>query len=277
MFGYLVADVTHLEPHQAQRYKAVYCGLCRTLRARHGLAAGLTLNYDLTFLILLLGSLYEPEEESGTEKCIRHPKEPHLWVKNEITDYAADLNVSLAYLKCLDNWSDEGSLAALAEGKLLKKTGEKCQALYPRQYEAMKSAMNRIWELEKSKVEDADAAADAFGDFMAEALIYREDRWSGALRAMGRALGRFIYVMDAVIDLDSDAVHGRYNPFRRNYGLDNRQYFRDILKMLLSECVYYFDKLPLVQDAAILKNILCFGLWQQFEAKYGEKKGKSDV
>lgn len=150
MFGYLVADVTHLEPHQAQRYKAVYCGLCRTLRARHGLAAGLTLNYDLTFLILLLGSLYEPEEESGTEKCIRHPKEPHLWVKNEITDYAADLNVSLAYLKCLDNWSDEGSLAALAEGKLLKKAGEKCQALYPRQYEAMKSAMNRIWELEKA-------------------------------------------------------------------------------------------------------------------------------
>ena len=271
MFGYLVADVSRLDAQQAERYKAVYCGLCRTLRSRHGFSAGLTLNYDLTFLILLLGSLYEPEEESGSEKCIRHPSKAQPWVRSEMTDYAADLNVSLAYLKCLDNWSDDGSLASLAEGKLLKKASEKSRLLYPRQHEAMDSAMKRVWELEKEGAEDADAAADAFGDFMAEALVYREDRWSDSLRSMGRALGQFIYVMDAAIDLDGDAIHGRYNPFRRNYGLDNEQYFRDMLKMLLSDCVYYYDKLPLVQDTGILKNILCFGLWQRFEAKYAKK------
>jgi len=276
MFGYLVADTSHLEEAQLERYKSVYCGLCRTLIQRHGLGAGLTLNYDLTFLILLLSSLYEPEEESGEEKCLRHPTAPQKWAKNEISDYAADLNVMLAYLKCLDNWSDDGSIFSLAEARLLKKSSEKCIELYPRQYGAMKSAMERIWELEKNGIEDADAAASAFGDFMSEALVYREDRWSSDLRAMGAALGKFIYVMDAVIDLDGDAVRGRYNPFRRKYGLDNEQHFRDILKMLLAECVYYFDRLPLVQDADILKNILCFGLWQQFELKY-RKKGKSDV
>ena len=268
MFGYLVADVSRLEEAQAERYRAVYCGLCRTLRKRHGLSAGLTLNYDLTFLILLLNSLYEPEEEKGSEKCLRHPQTPQSWAKSEISDYAADLNVMLAYLTCRDNWSDDGSLLSLAEGKLLQKSSEKCQSLYPRQYAAMKSAMERIWELEKNGIEDADAAASAFGDFMGEALVYREDRWSGELRRMGKALGQFIYVMDAVIDLDGDAAKGRYNPFRRDYGLDNEQHFRDILKMLLSECVYYFDRLPLVQDAELLKNILCFGLWQQFERKY---------
>ena len=276
MFGYLVADLSRLDETQAERYKAVYCGLCRTLRKRHGLRAGLTLNYDLTFLILLLNSLYEPEEEKGSEKCLRHPYTPQNWAKSEISDYAADLNVMLAYLKCLDNWSDDGSLVSLAEGKLLEKSSEKCQSLYPRQYAAMKSAMERIWELEKNGSEDADAAASAFGDFMAEALVYREDRWDGDLRGMGAALGQFIYVMDAVIDLDEDAAKNRYNPFRRNYGLDNERHFRDILKMLLSECVYYFDRLPLVQDVGILKNILCFGLWQQFERKY-RKKDKPDV
>ncbi len=269
MFGYLVADISRLDGAQLERYRSVYCGLCRTLRQRHGFGAGLTLNYDLTFLILLLNSLYEPEEETGTETCLRHPYAPQSWVKSEISDYAADLNVMLAYLKCLDNWADDGSLVSLAEGKLLKKSGEKCQSLYPRQTAAMKNAMERIWELEKNNIEDADAAASAFGDFMGEALVYRDDRWSGDLRAMGSSLGKFIYVMDAVIDLDGDAAHGRYNPFRRYYGLDNEQYFRDILKMFLSECVYCFDRLPLVQDAAILKNILCFGLWQQFERKYG--------
>lgn len=277
MFGYLVADVSRLEEAQLERYKSVYCGLCRTLRQRHGFCAGLTLNYDLTFLILLLNSLYEPEEESGVGTCIRHPAAPQKWAKSEMSDYAADLNVMLAYLKCLDNWSDDGSLASLAEGKLLKKSSEKCQSLYPHQYAAMKSAMERIWELEKNGTKDADAAASAFGDFMGEALVYRKDRWENDLRGMGMALGRFIYVMDAVIDLDEDTKKDRYNPFRRNYGLDNEQYFRAILKVLLSECVYYFDRLPLVQDAGILKNILCFGLWQQFEQKYRKKKGLSDV
>ena len=278
MFGYLVADISRLDESQAERYKAVYCGLCRTLRKRHGLSAGLTLNYDLTFLILLLSSLYEPEEEKGAESCIRHPFAPQSWAKSEISDYAADLNVMLAYLKCRDNWSDDGSLSSLAEGKLLQKSSEKCSALYPRQYEAMKSAMERIWELEKSGMKDADALASAFGDFMGEALVYRNDRWSDALRTMGKALGEFIYVMDAAIDLDEDAARGRYNPFRRNYGLDSGQYFRDILKILLSECVIAFDRLPLVQDAGILKNILCFGLWQQFDKKYGQtKKDSSDV
>ena len=276
MFGYLVADTSRLTEEQTKRYKAVYCGLCRTLKKRHGLGAQLTLNYDLTFLILLLGSLYEPEEENGEVRCLRHPAEPQMWIRSEISDYAADLNVMLAYLKCLDNWQDDGSIVSLAEAKLLKKSGEKCQELYPRQHEAMKSAMERIWELEKNGIEDADAAASAFGDFMAEALALREDRWSDTLRSMGSALGKFIYVMDAVIDLDEDARHGNFNPFRRKYGLDNVRYFRDILKMILSECVYCFDRLPLVQDADILKNILCFGLWQQFELRYS-KKGKPDV
>ena len=39
-----------------------------------------------------------------------------------------------------------------------------------------------------------------------------EDYWSGTLRSMGSALGRFIYIMDAVIDLDKDAKSGSYNP-----------------------------------------------------------------
>ena len=90
---------------------------------------------------------------------------------------------------------------------------------------------------------------------------------------MAHALGRTVYLMDACMDLDRDAVTNSYNPFRRYYGLDNEQRFRDILKMQLGECVYYFDKLPIVQDAMIIKNILCDGLWTQFNRKY-KKEGK---
>ena len=131
-------------------------------------------------------------------------------------------------------------------------------------------------EIEKANAEAPDAASASFGRLMGEILVYREDRWSDTLRRMGDALGRFIYIMDACVDLDGDTFHERYNPFRRYYGLDNERRFRDILKMLLGECIRYFDVLPLVQDADILKNILCSGLWAEFDKKYN-KKGPSDV
>ena len=46
--------------------------------------------------------------------------------------------------------------------------------------------------------------------------------------------------------------------------------------MLLGERIFYFDSLPLVQDADIMKNILCEGLWQQFNKKFSEKNDKKE-
>ena len=73
MFGYLAADPSRLSPEELARYKACYCGLCRSLQERHGTLSRLTLNYDMTFLVLLLQSLYEPEEQRGDETCLIHP------------------------------------------------------------------------------------------------------------------------------------------------------------------------------------------------------------
>ena len=277
MFGYLAAQPGLLTEEQSARYRACYCGLCRALKQRHGELSRLTLNYDLTFAVLLLGSLYEPEETSGQLRCIAHPTKPHDWWASEMTDYAADMNVMLAYLKCMDNWQDDTSFVSLAEAAALKKAYLALAEKYPRQHAAMENSIASLKELENAHDESADSAASTFGMLMAEALVYKEDRWSATLRSMGDALGRFIYIMDAVMDLDSDTFHNSYNPFRRYYGLENAERFRSILKMLLSDCVYYFDKLPLVQDADLLKNILCFGLWQQFNAKYSDKKGKPNV
>ena len=112
---------------------------------------------------------------------------------------------------------------------------------------------------------------------MAELMVWREDRWAPDLRALGRSLGRFLYVMDACMDLDADTRRNRYNPFRRWYGLpDNERRFRDILEMILGDCLRAFDRLPLVQDAPLLKNILCDGLWQQFDQNYKAKRGSPD-
>ena len=86
MFGYLVADPGLLTEEEFARYRACYCGLCRTIQERHGEAARLGLTYDMTFLTLLLSSLYEPEETAGAGKCLPHPVEPRAWWRNEFSE-----------------------------------------------------------------------------------------------------------------------------------------------------------------------------------------------
>ena len=277
MFGILAADLGQLTEEQLLRYRACYCGLCRCLKERHGQLSRLTLNYDMSFLILLLGSLYEPEERAGEDRCLLHPRRQRAWFISEATEYAADMNLALSYYKCRDDWEDDGSLSALAASGLLKEKFAQVSQRWPRQCAAMADAMERLARLEKDRQEDPDAAAAAFGELMAEALVWREDRWSGTLRAMGRALGGFIYVMDACLDLDRDAAFNRYNPFRRYYGLgDNEGRFRDMLRMLLGECLFHFDRLPLVQDAQLLQHILCAGVWTGFDKKFSGNRGEKE-
>ncbi|MEA5151073.1 MAG: DUF5685 family protein [Oscillospiraceae bacterium] len=277
MFGFLIGALDRMTQEQHDRYRECYCGLCRSLRERHGRLARMTLNYDMTFLVLLLSSLYEPEERRGEDACAAHPFRGRSWWSSEATGYAADMNVALACLKCRDNWDDDANIVSLAEAGLLKAAYDGVCARYPRQCGAMRASMDALHAIESSGADDPDAAAETFGALMGEVLVLREDRWAGELRAMGRALGRFLYVADACVDLDSDTLYNRYNPFRRYYGLpDNEQRFRDILEMILGECLLHFDRLPLVQDADILKNILCVGLWAQFDRKFSDKKGPSD-
>ena len=272
MFGFLMADREHLTPEQDARYRAAYCGLCRNLRSRYGQTAGFTLNYDMCFLVILLQGLYEEAETSESKTCLPHPIEARPSWQCRFTDYAADMNLLLSYLKLLDDWQDEGNPGALAAARLLKKDCEAIRRAYPRQAEAMERSLQRLHAIEKENREAPDEAAGTFGKLTGEMFVFREDRWAGALRAMGNALGRFLYVADAVTDLNRDAVFGSYNPFRRYYGLqDNDARFRDLLKMHLGECLYYFDKLPIVQDAGLLQNILCLGLWSGLEKKQKKK------
>ena len=62
MFGYLVANLEDASDQEKARYRAAYCGLCRTLGGRCGQRCRLALTYDMAFLVLLHGSLYEPKK-----------------------------------------------------------------------------------------------------------------------------------------------------------------------------------------------------------------------
>lgn len=279
MFGYVIANSEILSEADKARYKAVYCGLCRALKARHGQLGRLTLNYDMAFLVLVLNSLYEPEMSNGEERCAAHPCSKHCWVSNEITDYAADMNVALAYLNQLDNWHDDKNVVSLIFAKLLKKKYERVKALYPRQCTAMERCISALSALEKADSQDPDAGAKLFGELMGEIFVLREDRWAPMLRAMAHALGSFIYICDAVVDLPRDLKKHGYNPLRAlKQAGRSALYFKDILTMLIGNCTMDFEKLPLVEDMSIMRNILYSGVWTRYElamAKQNRQKGET--
>ena len=121
MLGYVVVNKPELKFREFDVYRAYYCGLCHSLSKRHGLSGQLTLSYDMTFLVILLSSLYEPEHSVTSKRCIVHPLKRQNIISSEFTDYVADMNVILSYFKCLDDWHDDRSVLKLAYSKLLKK------------------------------------------------------------------------------------------------------------------------------------------------------------
>ncbi|MEF9971243.1 MAG: DUF5685 family protein, partial [Oscillospiraceae bacterium] len=266
MFGYIVANPDIMSEDEKARYKACYCGLCKALKTRHGQIGRFTLTYDMTFLIILLSSLYEPElSQEGEERCIVHPSKRHAFCISEITNYAADMNVALAYLNLLDNWHDDHNIFSLIQASLMKKKFARIGEQYPRQCSTMKNCLERLSEFEKSGEQNPDTGAKIFGELMGEIFVFSEDRWAGSLRRTGAALGEFIYIMDAVIDLDKDIRKHSFNPLvaSKNAGRGD-EYFRDILTMLIGDCTMEFEKLPLVEDLAILRNILYSGVWTRY-------------
>ena len=277
MFGFIVANTEALTEEQTARYKGAYCGLCRTLQKRHGDFSRMTLNYDMTFLVLLLSSMYEPEEDCGEGRCMAHPLHRRSWWKNRFTDYAADMNVALAWHNCMDDWADEKKVLSLTEAKLLRSQYEKVYRVWPRQCDAIETCMETLHAVETSEEVAPDAAANAFGQLMGELFAVEEDSvWNPRFRAFGEALGRFIYMMDACVDLEKDRKKGNYNPLLALYptGTVDEEEKLALLKMLIAECSAEFERLPLLKDVEILRSVLYSGVWTQYEMKLRREKEK---
>ena len=266
MFGYVIADKRDMNKEEIERYRSFYCGLCHALKVRYGIRAQMTLNYDLTFVAILLNALYEEEENKEKFTCFLHPFRSTARNCNSIIDYCADMTILLAYYKAVDDWQDENKKTMM---HLLKKSFEKVKQLYPEKDSLISDRLKTISELEKENCQDIDLISGVFGDIMAEILLYREDEYAPRLRKMGFYLGKFIYLMDASCDLEYDRKHSQYNPFKETY--DSKQ-IKDILDDMIARCVEEYSYLPIVKDTKILENILYSGVWLKYDYLNSKRK-----
>lgn len=266
MFGYIIINKGDMKFKEFDIYHSYYCGLCQELKNKYGKLGQIGLSYDMTFLVMLLSSLYEPETELTTTKCIAHPFEKHPVRTNEFSSYGADLNLLFTYYKCLDDWNDEHKITSLTYGKALKRAHRKVCAAHREKIRKIDSLMRELSQQEKKQNQDVDHMAGLFGEIMGEIMAPRNDEWQDNLRAMGFYLGKFIYLLDAYEDVEEDVKENRYNPLKKRFDdPDFEEETKTILTMFMAECCREFEKLPIIENVEILRNILYSGVWYRYE------------
>ena len=109
---------------------------------------------------------------------------------------------------------------------------------------------------------------------MGELFVYYDDLWAPHLRQMGMALGRFIYLLDAAMDYDKDKRKKKYNPYLAMGQEKDRSRWEEYLVLTMGRCTANFEMLPLVQDKALLDNILYSGVWVNYRGKRKEEDPK---
>ena len=279
MFGYIVPVLSVLSEEQKQRYRAFYCGICHALRNRHGQLRRVSLSNDMTFLAILLNSLYEPDTAGTNARCALHPVKSHAFVSSPLIDYAADMNALLFFYKCRDQRMDDRSFRGKAGEKLFRDSSEKVRMIWPSQTEGVENALTALWAEEAKTNPDPDRLCGLSGEMLGSVFVPRpEDPWSGVLRAVGAGLGRFIYWMDAWEDYDDDIKKGRFNPlFVYRNRPDYEDFCRETLELLIADAAEGFEILPLEQDLDLLRNVIYSGVWQRYNLKAEQKKRKEDT
>lgn len=167
---------------------------------------------------------------------------------------------------------------------MLDKDYARVMEKYPRQVQALEEFMRKTDVVEKNYETNLDAVSGLTGEMLGEIFCWKEDEWASELRTLGFYMGKFIYIMDAYEDYDSDVRKNEYNPLV--YMVQEREEDMDtfcklLLTSMMSECAKSFERLPILMHADILRNVLYSGVWTRYEylrlkkQKIEEKRRKS--
>lgn len=217
MFGYVKTDTPNMYVKDTVLYKAMYCGLCKGIGCSCGVKGRFALNYDLTFLSLLLHNLMDIDVEVKSERCIVH------WIRkrdvasvDELTKQIGALNVILAYHKLNDDVIDSGK--GKIKRSFFNKPYKRAKKAQPKLDLIVKNRYKDLLDYEKTNGDSIDLSADPFGNMLVD--IVEEivgERCDQALKDLAYHLGKWIYLIDALDDFDKDLVKNNYNVFVNTY------------------------------------------------------------
>lgn len=252
MFGYIKPHVPELKVSSYELYRSVYCGLCRVAGKRVSRFSRFFLSYDYVFLAIVR-MFFTGEDFAVTKaRCPYKPHKKHNELgENETMRFTAAAFALFTHYKVKDNVGDTKGIKKVLFFLLSLFTARferKAKKLYPELKQIVDEPLARLTELEKSRDTSPDAAAATFGDMTAALLsMGLADENKTSAETAGFQIGRFIYLCDAIDDLEKDAKSDSFNPFLNRFpdAVSAREYavgIEDIILAGMAETALLFSE-----------------------------------
>lgn len=240
MFGYVRYDLPNLLIKDFMLYKALYCGLCKSIGAACGQRARLGLTYDVTFLSALLHNMTGTDIRVERQNCFEHAirKRPIAAV-DDLTMELGALNTVLTYYKLADDVTD-GS-GGRVKRAWFRKGCKRARKRYPALVALVEEFVAAQAAVEKKRSSSPDEAAEPTAQLMRNLSVhFLKEKSSSASEELFYAVGKWVYLIDALDDYEKDVKKKRYNPFVFAYGSMTRA---ELMQANGQEIAFLFDTL----------------------------------
>ncbi len=275
IFGYVKTDTGELRVKEFELYRSVYCGLCNHIKKRSFFLT-FSLSYDFVLPALFSVAFTGRENIKIIKKrCLAHPfrKRPML-IGGDDLQKVADASICLIYYKLLDDKNDRDGgffrrlrsrialpFASRARKKVIDSGLSELDSI-------IKEKISLLSSKEREKSDSVYDCAEIFGELLAEVFSKNiaDGRNRRCMHLLGYRVGRWIYIADALDDIEKDRKDGAYNPFvLSGVDTDSESFKTDIdmaLRLELSECEKALDLMDITDPGIfnIIENIFYLGM-----------------
>ncbi len=280
MFGYVIPDKNNMFIKDFNVFQAFYCGLCKALSKTGAQITRLCTNYDITFYNVLLHCITDCEIKFERKLCVYNGRKKVIAVPDELSLKMADLAAMLVYYNAEDDVTDGKKSRILIKWRLALRKRAAARRL-PKINALMKESFARLNALEKERCDSIDKVADCFASLMRDITRELADTDS-VIDDFTYNLGRMVYLLDAVDDVEKDSRKNRYNPILLNYGkcdkkadylAENADELAFLLGSTYNKLVGSYNMMDVKLYEGVLSNTVYLGLKMQMERLLkGEEK-----
>ncbi len=284
MFGYVKPNYPYLYLKDDTLYRALYCGMCKSIKKANGNLARFSLTYDIAFMSLLVHSIKGVDVEVKNRRCVAHSiKKRPMANCDEISLLLADVNLILAKYKVSDDILDEkkGKIKGLFINKGYKRAVKRHKQID----EIVKKQYSLLTEFEKSNCNSVDIVSDCFAKMLEEISTYvLKDFSNENTKLLFYTLGKWIYLIDALDDYDKDVKKSNYNVFRAKFSKTDyksliENHYDEIVSIfgsIFSQMTESYQNIKFVFNKDLSSNIIFRGIPNQTKTileKRNEKNG----
>lgn len=240
MFGYVNPDTPYLFIKDEKLYKALYCGMCKSIGVGCGQCARAALTYDMAFTSALVHNIRCEDVKIKKARCAIHwfKKRPVAGT-DEISVMLGCINTALAYHKLCDDKADGDKKGAFRH--IFKRGLKRAEKKHPQAVEIIKEQLAKQSELEKKNCAVIDEACEPTAVMLQKLSVYALKEFSTAdTEGLFYDLGKWVYLADALDDYDKDVKKNRYNVLYNAFGDKCKA---DAVKNNEEEITYIFDSL----------------------------------